>query len=107
MVPGKARGFAGAAGMATRPIACIALLLLGTPLAAVPASAGHKAQARQAPARPAPLLSDRARTCALNGGAFTGVLIPGTDICTRAGGFVRWQGTSGTGPGAAGAARAN
>ena len=39
--------------------------------------------------KPAPVAA--AQTCSLGGGAFTGTRVPGTEVCVKAGGFVRWQ----------------
>ncbi len=46
---------------------------------------------REKQPKPAPVSA--AQTCSLGGGAFTGTRVPGTDVCVKAGGFVRWQAT--------------
>jgi hypothetical protein len=67
-------------------------LLLGT-AAGFAAVAG--AQAADLPTRKAAPV-EYVRICSLGGGKFVGYVVPGSDVCLRVGGFVRWQYTSST-----------
>ncbi|MEJ1936957.1 porin [Nostoc sp. NIES-2111] len=72
----------------------IVLALCAALLGATTALAGDTATVplpKEKKAKPAPVSG--AQTCTLGGGTFTGTRVPGTDVCVKAGGFVRWQAT--------------
>lgn len=41
--------------------------------------------------KPKPSPVGAVQTCTLGGGTFTGTRVPGTDVCVKVGGFVRWE----------------
>jgi hypothetical protein len=72
----------------------LALALCAVVLGATAAMAGDTTTVplpKEKKAKPAPISA--VQTCTLGGGAFTGTRVPGTDVCVKAGGFVRWQAT--------------
>lgn len=64
----------------------VVVTLLGLAVVAASSGAALAAGPRPGPGRPAPQ-AEVARRCTI--GSFEGVLIPGTQVCTRVSGFVR------------------